>query len=896
MSSPSKIFSGYRALGFVCNHVPLAVRYQHKHKENYVITCVGKAFHTYNCSRLGIVSVSDSHPEEISCLVVDGSFVYTGCGKVVRAFKQNKQVLHTYEGHDCDVHLLLPFGRHLISVDRDSHVIVWDVDTEGVYLEMDFDNESFKVTALMHPSTYLNKILLGSKQGSLQLWNIKSDKLVHLFIGWNEEVTVLEQAPAVDVVAIGLRSGWIVLHNLRYDETITRFQQDWGPVTALSFRTDGHPIMVSGSSAGHIAVWDLEEKKLRCQMRESHHATISGMACLQNEPLMVTSGGDNSLKVWIFDLPDGGGRLLRERSGHSAPPTKVKHYSCNGQNILSAGQDSTLRSFSVIHDKYNKSLGRASFLKSATKRSGLKRDKYKMAPITKFAAEPSRQSDWDNITACHRGLRVVTTWSYGRCTMGEHKLEHDRFKNDEVAYRHTLATAVDITSCGNFTTVGYSSGHVDVYNLQSGIYRGSYGDPSAHSCSVQGVAVDGLNQVTVTAGLNGEIKFWRFKRKDFLESLTLEKLISQILLHRESSMLAVALDNFQILIVDIDTRRVVRTFVGHGSSITDMSFSPDARWLVTSGMDSTVRTWDLPTGSLIDCFLVDAAVTSLSLSPTGDFLVTTHIDDVGVYLWSNMTLYSHIALHSLPEDYSPQIIALPTTSRISNIVNDEAESKKQEEDYFAAEFKSPEQISDELVTLSLMPSSRWQNLLNLDIIKRRNKPKEPPKVPKSAPFFLPTIPGLEPKFAIEEASTGNKTGSHMLSGSLLPLSELGKLLSESEKDCNFSRLLEYLKSLGPSAIDLEIRSLCPEGGGSEVIMAQFLSFIRQTLMTNKNFEIVQAYLGLFLKVHGDMLSSSPKLTEELEKLEKVQSESWRNLQDLMNQSLCLVTYLRSATL
>ncbi len=32
-------------------------------------------------------------------------------------------------------------------------------------------------------------------------------------------------------------------------------------------------------------------------------------------------------------------------------------------------------------------------------------------------------------------------------------------------------------------------------------------------------------------------------------------------------------------------------------------------------------------------------------------------------------------------------------------------------------FESPEQISDRLVTLSLLPTSRWQNLLNLDVIK-----------------------------------------------------------------------------------------------------------------------------------------------------------------------------------
>lgn len=27
---------------------------------------------------------------------------------------------------------------------------------------------------MMHPSTYLNKVLLGSSQGALQLWNIKT--------------------------------------------------------------------------------------------------------------------------------------------------------------------------------------------------------------------------------------------------------------------------------------------------------------------------------------------------------------------------------------------------------------------------------------------------------------------------------------------------------------------------------------------------------------------------------------------------------------------------------------------------------------------------------------------------------------------------------------------------
>ena len=43
----------------------------------------------------------------------------------------------------------------------------------------------------------------------------------------------------------------------------------------------------------------------------------------------------------------------------------------------------------------------------------------------------------------------------------------------------------------------------------------------------------------------------------------------------------------------------------------------------------------------------------------------------------------------------------------------------EKENYVASDFKSPEQISNELVTLSLLPNSRWQNLLSLDIIKVR---------------------------------------------------------------------------------------------------------------------------------------------------------------------------------
>lgn len=88
-------------------------------------------------------------------------------------------------------------------------------------------------------------------------------------------------------------------------------------------------------------------------------------------------------------------------------------------------------------------------------------------------------------------------------------------------------------------------------------------------------------------------------------------------------MLALALDDFTLVVVDIETRRVVRKFAGHHGNINDMvgwmkvltyihyitqyakrklnvfipqTFSPDGRWLVTVAMDCTIRVWDLPSG------------------------------------------------------------------------------------------------------------------------------------------------------------------------------------------------------------------------------------------------------------------------------------------------------------
>ena len=62
-------------------------------------------------------------------------------------------------------------------------------------------------------------------------------------------------------------------------------------------------------------------------------------------------------------------------------------------------------------------------------------------------------------------------------------------------------------------------------------------------------------------------------------------------------------------------------------------------------------------------------------------------------------------------------------------------------------------------------------------------------------------------------------------------------------------VLKSLKELGPSGVDVELRSLAPEAGGSVDLMLQFMVFIDYVFSSNRDFELAQSYLGLFLKVN-----------------------------------------------
>ena len=170
-----------------------------------------------------------------------------------------------------------------------------------------------------------------------------------------------------------------------------------------------------------MAIWNLEKRRLVTQKENVHAGAVTGLQCFPFQPLFATSSPDNSLHVWIMDDEVCGARLLIFKEGHQAPPTRVRFYGDDGANLLSAGSDSCLRSFSLEAELLGFSLGKASFNRKLAKKVGVSRDQMVMPPIVEFAAESVREGGWEsegahgkekaNIVAIHAGIRQVTMWS-----------------------------------------------------------------------------------------------------------------------------------------------------------------------------------------------------------------------------------------------------------------------------------------------------------------------------------------------------------------------------------------------------------------------------------------------------------------------------------------------------
>ncbi|KAF8912114.1 Utp21-domain-containing protein [Gymnopilus junonius] len=917
-----RLFVPFRALGLVTNHIPFVLQTR-SHKGStegpriHLLTCLGRSWALWEGGKMTLLFVGPDAPDYISCMAMDGDAVWVASGLFVIKYLRGKEVSRLTNPLEKNLSFITIFGSQLLALtENGDRMLIWNTSDEELESTISFD-PSFSASSVLHPATYLNKVVVASSQGDMQLWNTKTQTRIHhlpasrllsspdlIASGSNERghaITALVQSPAIDVVGIGFTSGEISVYDIRADERLLRMFMEGGGIRALGFRSDGHPILASASSAGHIALWDLNEGgRLLHMIRGAHDAAVTAVEWVPGQPVLITSSEDNSVKQWLFESPTAPPRLLKFRSGHQSPPHLIRYYGDDGKQLLTASRDRSLRCTSVVRDSRSFELSQGSLLKKATSLS-IPLASLKFPPITSISYSTTRSKDWDDILTAHNDETFARTWTMLGKRLGKYSLG---FADDPKAKGKERGVAVCVTACGNFGLAGSSAGQIQMWNMQSGIKRKSYtlgpcpsevaakfysGTVKSSERSISGIATDSLNRVVIASTLDGTVNFFDFQTTKLEHTLVLPSTAVSILLQRDSGLLAVVSDDMIVRIIDIETRRIVRELSGFQSRILDITFSPDSRWLVVSSMDSVIRTFDVPTGRLIDAFRTSSVAASISFSPTNDFLATAHVDSVGVFLWANRAQYADVSFQSVANEKIFEV-SLPSVQGVAEDEALEALTALKVSDTPVDVFSTPPQLEGDLITLTLLPRSRWQTLLNLEVIQQRNKPKEPPKAPEKAPFFLPTLPGVDTRFAPQskEPAKETKKDTRRLQKAVNGAESVfyQKLAAEAQ-DGEYENFFNYMKMLSPAALDLELRSLVTLNS-----LSLFINALTQRLHSHRDFEAVQAIQNVFLRMHGDVLIAKPEMQAELEQLNLVQQKESRRILELIASSLGTLGFVR----
>ncbi|RKP29417.1 Utp21-domain-containing protein [Metschnikowia bicuspidata] len=884
-SKCSRIFAPFRALGMVSEHIPFALGTLGG--TFYIVTSVGRSFQIYDAATLHLLFVSQEQtPARISALAAHFHYVYAAYGDTVGLYRRGRldaQVRVLLSGAGAAIRHVLVFGDYLAALATDGTLAVFrrlpgsKLHTEHYTTITSIDPQyDGAVVGLIHPPTYLNKVVVATAS-SLFVVNVHTAKVVFKTQPQlqQERISCIEYAPALDIVALGTATGGVYVYNLKQARVlggrITASVHDVAArVVALSFRTDGLHHLVAALSTGDLYFHDLA-KDLRVHLYRNCHAESSGGVAnarfLNSQPIVVTNGADNQLKELVFDPPLSASntsvisppRHLRSRGGHSASPVALifpneekSHF------IYSAAKDQTLWCFSMRKDAQAQEVSQRP-PKSALgeRRAGpvaLLREKF--PEITAVAMSVAREGQWDNMLTTHKNETFARTWNTQHKRVGQFQF---------YTVDGGIAKAVCVSHCGNFGLVGSLEGGIGVYNLQSGLLRRKY---MLHKRkAVTGLAIDGMNRKMVSCGLDGIVGFYNFADSTYLGKLQLDEPITSMIYHKGSDLVACALDDLSIVVIDVVTQKVVRVLYGHTNRITGMDFLPDGRWIVSASLDGTLRTWDLPTGGCIDGIRLPSVATNVKFSPIGDFLATTHVSGNGISLWTNRAQFHPVLTRHMDENDFLTVL-LPNVSGDGGLtmLDGALEAPDAADIDLDLIYQSVDQISADLVTLAVGPRTKYQTVVHLDTIKKRNKPKERVKKPKLAPFFL----ALSGEAVGDRASVAENGKSAEVSVEtdeeglrLLKLksgaqhnfeSKFTQLLREGGESGDYTAFLAYLNTASTSTLDLEIRVLNLFPPLME--MTNFVAALTAGLRSNTCFDMYQAIAALFFKHHGDVVDGS----------------------------------------
>jgi WD40 repeat protein len=466
-----------------------------------------------------------------------------------------------------------PDGGRVLSGSKNGSVKLWDAATGRLLRTFQADLDVTSVTFSPDGA----RVLSGSESGSVKLWDAATGTLLGTFQGHSSYVYSVAFSP--DGARILSGSGYMIkLWDVATGAVLRTFQfsSDLFYTQAVAFSPDGtHALSTEENTA---KLWEVATGAL---LRTFQGQQRIGSVALSADGARILSGsGDSTVKLW--DAATGG--LLRTFQGHEAAVLSVA-FSPDGTRGVSASKDKTIKLWNTSTGTLLRTLeGHSDEVRSVAFSpegtgvvSGSVDNTVRLWDVaTGTLLRTLESGDWvSSVTFSPDGSRVLSDgiWTH-LWDVATGKLIR--------TYKHPPPPP------------GFEYPHVLSVAFSPGGSR-------------------------VLSGTEGhKVHLWDAATGRLLRTFQADGMVSSVAFSPDGTRV-LATDTNTVKLWDAASGRLLRTYAGHAGVVGSVAFLPDAKRLLSGGEDGTVRIWNAASGEILVTMLAASDGEWLAITPEGFF-------------------------------------------------------------------------------------------------------------------------------------------------------------------------------------------------------------------------------------------------------------------------------------
>jgi WD40 repeat protein len=495
--------------------------------------------------------------------------------------------------------LQITADRTLAALGQPHFRLIWTARRESPALVRTFVGHEDQVAAVA-VTVDGRRVLSGSHDCTLRLWDLQTGRLLRSFVGHTDGVLMVATMPDGRGALSASGDGTIRLWDLETGETRHIVRGDEIPLYKVAVTPDGQRA-VSSPLSRSLELWDLASGRFRFNLI-GHGDIVRAVAVTPDGHRALSGSQDCTLKLW--DLANG--RLVLTLAGHKAPVTAVAVLP-DGGRAISGSVDGILEVWDLASGRLLLTLaGHADAAPVPDGRQDADRGRGETsAAVRALAVTPDGRR-----AVSGSGDRTLKLWD----------LESGQLLLTLAGHDH-LVRAVAVTPDGRHAVSASADRTLKLWDLAIVQTRHS---SVGHEAEVSAVAIAPDGRHVLSASHDHSLKLWDLKTGQAVRSfLGHHDKVTALAMTADGRHALSGSEDRTLMLWDLEDGRWLHCLTGHRNGVSAVAEAPGGRQAVSGSYDRSARLWDLATGqTILSCAVHESGVLAVAVTPDGSRVVS----------------------------------------------------------------------------------------------------------------------------------------------------------------------------------------------------------------------------------------------------------------------------------